>query len=96
LIRHAPPRLIFGSESNLANGDYQIPTYPTVKFLVAYGMPLAILIGLAPLVIAVVLVVLGWSAWVIAAGVGISLVLGVVLVSYVEVLRVISDTLMPK
>ncbi|MDB5363651.1 MAG: hypothetical protein JWO51_4948 [Rhodospirillales bacterium] len=80
----------------MANGDYQIPTYPTVKFLVAHGMPLAILIGLAPLVIAVVLVVLGWSAWVIAAGVGISLVLGVVLVSYVEVLRVISDTLMPK
>ena len=80
----------------MASSEYKIPTYPVVGFLVRHGILLSIVIGILPILGAGGLVAAGWTAWVLAAGAGASVVLGTLLVSYVEVLRVISDTLMPK
>lgn len=80
----------------MSGQDYRVPTYPVVTFLVARGMTLALLLGLAPLAAAAVLALLGWSPLVLAGGLVASVVLGGLLVSYVEVLRIIADTLMPK
>lgn len=80
----------------MASNEYKIPTYPVVGFLVRYGIVLSILLGILPLVAAGALVASGWAVWVLAVGAGASVVLATLLVSYIEVLRVISDTLMPK
>lgn len=80
----------------MASNEYKIPTYPVVGFLVRHGIVLSILLGILPLVAAGALVASGWAVWVLAVGAGASVVLATLLVSYIEVLRVISDTLMPK
>lgn len=80
----------------MASSEYKIPTYPVVGFLVRHGIILSIVLGAVPLLAAAGLVVSGWAPWVLVPGAGASVVLATLLVSYVEVLRVISDTLMPK
>ena len=70
--------------------------YPTVAFILRHGKPLAVaLAALIPLG-ALALVMSGWSWWVLPTG----LILGVVafglLMSYVEIIRIIADTLLPK
>ncbi|PWR20995.1 hypothetical protein [Zavarzinia compransoris] len=80
----------------MSGQDYRIPTYPIVTFLVARGMVLAAVLGLVPLAASVLLALAGWPPLVVAGGAVASLVLGGLLASYVEVLRIIADTLMPK
>ena len=80
----------------MASNEYKIPTYPVVGFLVRHGVVLSIVLGVLPLIAAGALVASGWAAWMLALGLGASVVLATLLVSYIEVLRVISDTLMPK
>ena len=70
--------------------------YPTIAFLLRWGHPLAIgVAALLPLG-AVVLVVQGWGVLIVPAGVVGGVILYALLRSYIEVLRVISDTLIPK
>lgn len=80
----------------MASTEYKIPTYPVVGFLVRHGIVLSIFLSILPLVAAGALVASGGAAWMLAVGAGGSVVLATLLVSYIEVLRVISDTLMPK
>ncbi len=75
---------------------YRAPSYPLVSFLVRHGVRCAILVGLLPLVAAAALTIAGWSAVVLGVAIVVSVVLTVLLLSYVEVLRIIADTLMPR
>ncbi|MFG1343521.1 hypothetical protein V5F59_01380 [Xanthobacter autotrophicus DSM 431] len=80
----------------MASNEYKIPTYPVVGFLVRHGILLSLVLGVVPLLAAAGLVASGWALWVLVPGAGASVVLATLLISYIEVLRVISDTLMPK
>ncbi len=76
--------------------EFQSKTYPVVLFLVAHGKPLATAVSAA-----FGLAVVGWGLdqqmlWLIPLGVFVATMLWVVLWSYVEVLQIIADTLIPK
>lgn len=72
------------------------PSYPAIKFLASKGDLLAILVALAPICVGVWALATGYGwPWMIAALV-VAAVLWLILRSYVEVLRVLSDTLMPR
>ena len=70
--------------------------YPTIKLIVERGNLLAILIGLLPLAGALVLFAFGvhWLV-VVAGGVGAAVVY-LLMRSYVELVRVMADMLIPK
>ena len=70
--------------------------YPTIKLIVEKGNALAAAIGLLPLIGALVLAVFGVHWLVIAAGVVASAVVYLLMRSYVELVRVIADMLLPK
>ena len=76
--------------------DNKIPTYPVVNFLVVNGMILSILISVLLIMAAFYLALTGWSPLVVIVGIGAAVVIGGLLASYVEVLRIIADTLMPR
>lgn len=80
----------------MAANEYKVPTYPVVSFLVAHGLILSALIGALPVAAGIYLALTGWPLSVAAAGLGAGIVLAGLLASYVEVLRIIADTLMPK
>lgn len=74
----------------------QPPSYPAIRFITRWGDLLAILVAVACVVAGFYAVWLG-NAWPFgAAGVGAGLILWLVLRSYVEVLRILGDTLMPR
>ncbi len=71
--------------------------YPTIKFIVERGDVLAIVIAVLPLCGAIALVAMFAVHWfVLVAGVAGSLVLLLLMKSYVELVRVIADMLLPK
>ena len=70
--------------------------YPTIKLIVEKGNALALAIGLLPLLGAIVLVACGVHWLVLAAGIVGSAVLYLLMRSYVELVRVIADMLLPK
>jgi hypothetical protein len=76
--------------------DNKIPTYPVVNFLVRNGMILSILISVLPILATLYLALAGWSPLMLVVGIGAAVVVGILLASYVEVLRIIADTLMPR
>lgn len=76
--------------------SFHHPTYPVVQFLVARGRSLSfalsalVLLGLCGLGLS------SGALWLLPAGLlGATVLLGLLL-SYVEVLRIIADTLLPK
>ena len=76
--------------------EFQPKTYPVVLFLVAHGKPLAAWVSAA-----FGFALAGWGLyqqllWLIALGVFAAALLWVVLWSYIEVLQIIADTLIPK
>lgn len=76
--------------------EHAIPTYPVTRFIVKNGKAIAAVLALAILGLALYAFLAG--AGVVALGVGIGvavLAVGVVL-SYVEVLSIIAETLMPR
>jgi hypothetical protein len=75
---------------------FQPPHYPVVQFLLRWGGALAILIALAPVAAAAAAVWCGTSYWVAPAGLAAGVVLWLFVKSYVEVLSIIADTLLPK
>ncbi|MFD0666894.1 hypothetical protein ACT80S_04180 [Ramlibacter sp. MAHUQ-53] len=76
--------------------DYTPPTYPVVQFLVARGKPLSIALAAAVLLLSLGAGVATGALWIVPAGVIAAGVLLGLLLSYVEVLRIIADTLIPK
>lgn len=76
--------------------EFKTPTYPVVTFLVARGAPCSVALSV---LVGIICSAIGWSAgllWLIPVGIGVAAVLLVVLLSYIEVLRIIADTLIPK
>lgn len=74
----------------------ETPHYPAVEFLVGYGRLLAIAIGvlLAVAGIAAAAFGFGW-AWALV-GIGAGAIVWLLLQSYVEVLTIITETLLPQ
>jgi hypothetical protein len=75
---------------------FQPPHYPVVQFQLRWGSAIAILIALAPVAVAVAAVWCGASSWIVLAGVAVGGILWLFVKSYVEVLSIIADTLLPK
>jgi hypothetical protein len=75
---------------------YTPPRYPVVQFLVRNGMRIALVAGIAFGVLGALLTV-GGAGWIwLPAGIVLGVATGVLLASYVEVLRIIADTLIPR
>jgi hypothetical protein len=70
--------------------------YPTIQFIVERGNALALAIGILPLLGAVALFALGVHWFVLVAGLVASAVVYFLMRSYVELVRVIADMLLPK
>ncbi len=70
--------------------------YPTVSLILKHGKALAI--GLAALIplAALLLIANGWTWFVLPAGLVIGAIAYGLLMSYVEIIRIIADTLLPK
>lgn len=74
----------------------QPPSYPAIRLLAERGDLLAIVIALAPVCFGIWAVAAGYGwLWMVVALLAAA-VLWLILRSYVEVLRVLSDTLMPR
>ena len=71
-------------------------SYPTIKLIVERGNVLAIAIGLLPLLGAVALVILGVHWFALVAGTVAAAVMFFLMKSYVGLVRVIADMLLPK
>lgn len=75
---------------------YSPPVYPFIRFIVRFGMYVALACGLLCLGGgALVAHALGSALW-LAAGLLVAILVGGAIASYVEVLRIISDTLIPR
>ena len=70
--------------------------YPTIKLIVERGDALAIAIGSLPLIAAIVLVAYGVHWLALPVGLVGAAVLYLLMRSYVELVRVIADMLIPK
>lgn len=71
-------------------------SYPMLDFIGRYGGWFAVVLAVLPLAGAILLVALGGTAWWLAAG-GVTAAVAYVLArSYVELVRVMVDMLLPK
>ena len=70
--------------------------YPTLRLLERHGDWLAILVALSPLAAAIIALFLGASLWWLAAGVAAAGFLFIAARSYVEMVRLMTDMLLPK
>jgi hypothetical protein len=72
------------------------PNYPAIRTISTFGPVIAIVLGLAPIAAAMGMISLGFSwLWTFPALVTGGL-LYLLVQSYVEVLRILADTLMPR
>lgn len=73
------------------------PTYPAVRFIVRHGPAVAAALPLALLAVwAAVSLAYGFPLWTLALAAGAAAVLFGLLRSYVEIVQVISETLLPR
>ena len=70
--------------------------YPTIKLIVERGGLLAVAIGILPLLGSIALFALGLHWFVIVAGMVTAAVVYFLMRSYVELVRVMADMLIPK
>lgn len=70
--------------------------YPTVGFILRHGKLLAIVLAALLPLGAAVLLMQGWTWIVLPAGVLLGVVAFGLLMSYVEIIRIIADTLLPR
>jgi hypothetical protein len=75
---------------------FQQPHYPVVQFLLRWGNHVAVAIALLPFVAAGAAALLGFPFWLVPAGLIAGAILWLFVKSYVEVLAIIADTLLPK
>lgn len=76
--------------------DFNPPIYPVVQFLVARGRSLSIALSALVFLSTVGLSLSTGVHWLIPAGLVVACVLLGLLLSYIEVLQIIADTLIPK
>lgn len=74
----------------------QPPSYPAIRFLVTRGDLLAAVAALAPVCLGLWALAVGFAWPWMALALGAGALLWLVLRSYVEVLRILADTLMPR
>ena len=71
--------------------------YPTIKLIVEHGNTIAVLVAILPFIGGIAFFALLGMHWLtLAAGFVASLVLLLIMKSYVELVRVIADMLLPK
>jgi len=81
----------------MSKSEYREPNYPIVQFLIKHGVWLSIVIGVAAGAATIILATtLGLSLLGTAISIAGAIVATFLLISYVEVLRIIADTLLPK
>jgi hypothetical protein len=80
----------------METGQTNHPTYSTLHFLVRHGDWVAVIIGMVPAVGGVAAWADGWSPAYAAAGILGGAFLYLIMRSYVELVRVIVDMLLPK
>jgi len=80
----------------MATGQTTHPTYSTLHFLVRHGDWVAAIVGLVPVVGGVLAWASGLSSAYAAAGILGGAFLYLIMRSYVELVRVIVDMLLPK
>lgn len=80
----------------MSSTQYKPPTYPVIQFILAYGKAAAIVIGAGAFLAGVAAAWLGLGVWFAVLGLIAGVIIGVLLLSYVEVLAVIADVLIPK
>ena len=74
---------------------YQEPSYPIVRVLLAKGDIFAIVCAVGPILIGLWLGYFGAAIWLVPSLI-VSALVWVLLRSYVEVLRIVCDALLPK
>jgi len=73
-----------------------MPNYPIINFLVRHGHRFAIAVALLPVALGLCLAFAGWG-WPYGAGGAIAgAILYVIMKSYVELVAIIADMLLPK
>lgn len=70
--------------------------YPTLRFLEKHGGWLAIAVGVAVFLAAIIATLLGASLWWLLAGAALGAALFLIARSYVELIRLMTDMLLPK
>lgn len=70
--------------------------YPTVRLILRWGDQMAIAAALAPPLVALALLAQGWSWLTLLAGCLLGAAVLILARSYVELIRIIADTLLPK
>lgn len=70
--------------------------YPTLRFLEKHGGWLAIAVGLAVFLAGIVATLLGASPWWLLAGAAAGALLFLLARSYIELIRLMTDMLLPK
>ena len=73
-----------------------VVNYPALRFLEQHGMKLALLLSLCPLFGALYVTANGWSTYWLIGGLAAGGVLYLLGGSYVELVRVIIDMMLPK
>jgi hypothetical protein len=73
-----------------------MPGYPMLHLIGRFGGWLAVLLALVPLAAAVWVCALGWSPWWLAGGIVAAIIVFGAARSYVELVRVMIDMLLPK
>jgi hypothetical protein len=70
--------------------------YPTLRLLERHGAWLAVLVALTPLAAAIIALIEGYSPWWLLGGAAAGAVLFLAGRSYVEMIRLMTDMLLPK
>lgn len=73
-----------------------VPSYPAVNILLRHGRLIAVFIGIVPLIVAVWMVVAGAPTTFAVAAIVAAPVLYLLIRSYVELVTIIADMLLPK
>ncbi len=89
----------FGADRSASLSDFTVPpqpSYPTVRLLLRHGRAVAAAVGLLPLLGALWAVAAGWPAGLIVAGLVAAAVVYLLMRSYVELVSIIADMLLPR
>lgn len=78
------------------DADYSLPRFRTVEFFIRFGTAIALAIAATIAGAAIAATVAGAPWWSAVGGVLAALLAGALLQSYVEVLKIVHETLVPK
>ena len=88
--------LFIANQTDRMTSDAQLPTYPVLRFVLARGPVIAWLSG-SSIALLGLYGALFTGLWVLlVAGVGAGLLVGLLLTAFVELVRIIFDTLVPR